>query len=245
MKKGLTSNGLKIIAIITMIIDHIGYYLYPYLDIETYYLFRSIGRISMPLFAFLIVQGFFHTRNLKKYIYRILGLAIITQICLNVLNYINIKHFPLYATEIHTYLNILFSYTLSLILLGILNNKNKNLFINILIFILIILTYLTLNIDYGMRIPFIMISLYFIEKLCPKDNLKGKLQYLSLMLVCFILSLTFVKINPVLKYSMLISLLFIGFYNGEKGKNNKFLQYLFYAIFPIHHTILYLLAMFL
>ena len=66
MKKGLTSNDLKIVAIITMLIDHIGYYLYPNLNLETYVAFRIIGRISMPIFAFLIVQGFLHTKNIKK-----------------------------------------------------------------------------------------------------------------------------------------------------------------------------------
>ena len=254
MKKGLTSNGLKIIAIITMLIDHIGYYMYPYLEKETYYLFRTIGRISMPIFAYLIVQGFFHTKNLKKYIYRIFGLAVITQICLAILSYININYFPSYHTRIHSYLNILFSYTLSLILLAILDRKKIiekydetiNLSIKIFGFIIILVSYLTFNIDYGMRIPFIMLGLYYTEKLFKKPGcFESNFKYLFLILITFLLSLTFVKNSVICKYWMLLSLLFIAFYNGEKGKNSKLVQYLFYAFFPIHHALLYLISMIL
>ena len=65
-KISLSSNALKIIAIITMIIDHIGYYFEPYMNNVIYIVLRAVGRISMPLFAFLLVQGFFHTKDLKK-----------------------------------------------------------------------------------------------------------------------------------------------------------------------------------
>lgn len=254
MKKGLTSNGLKIIAITTMLIDHIGYYMYPYLQEDTYYLFRTIGRISMPIFAYLIVQGFFHTKNLKKYICRIFGLAIITQICLVILNYINISYFPSYHTGINNYLNILFSYTLSLILLAILDRKKLiekydetiNLSVKIIGIILILLSYLTLNIDYSMRIPFIMLGLYYTEKLFKKpDCSKSNFKYLFLILITFLLSLTFVKNSVICKYWMLLSLFFIAFYNGEKGKKSKLVQYLFYVFFPIHHALLYLISMIL
>ena len=79
-KISLTSNGLKIIAIVTMLIDHIGYYFENNMNNTIYIILRIIGRISMPLFAYLLVQGFFYTQNLKKYILRIFVFAIITQI---------------------------------------------------------------------------------------------------------------------------------------------------------------------
>lgn len=236
MKKRLTANSLKIIAIITMIIDHIGYYLYPLLDADVYYIFRNIGRISMPIFTYLIVEGFFHTKNLKKYIIRLLGFAIITQISLLVLRYFNINYFVNYSTSSGIYLNILFSYVLSLIILACLDKK-KNLSIQITIISLIMLFYMCINIDYGMRIPFIMIALYFIKKFCSKYQI-------PLIAIVFTLSLLFVQNGPVCKYSMLLALPFIACYNGEKGKNSKLLKYIFYTFFPVHHIILYMLAMF-
>ena len=57
-KAGITSYQLKWIAIVTMVIDHMGAILYP-----TEMAFRYIGRISFPIFCFLLIEGFFHTRN--------------------------------------------------------------------------------------------------------------------------------------------------------------------------------------
>lgn len=249
MKKILTSNRLKIIALITMIIDHIGYYLYPILNKETYYLFRNIGRIAMPLFAYLIVQGFFHTKNIKKYIIRIFSLAIITQILLGILGYINNKYYTNYVIGINNYLNILFSYGLSLILLFIIDktvqlknsNNIQNIVINYSVFVFILMLFFIIPIDYGIRIPFIMLCLYFIEKLCKKN----KTVYLFLILFVFLISLIGITNSNINSYCMLISVLFIALYNGEKGKNSKFIQYLFYILFPIHHVILYTLALLL
>ena len=62
--KIFSSFDIRIIAIITMIIDHIGYFFYYALENNEYDILRSIGRISMPLFAFLIYQGYKHTKDL-------------------------------------------------------------------------------------------------------------------------------------------------------------------------------------
>ena len=68
MKIGITSNILKIFAIIIVVIDHTGAYMYQNIDEQTYYILRSIGRMAMPIFSYLLVQGFLYTKNLKKYI---------------------------------------------------------------------------------------------------------------------------------------------------------------------------------
>ena len=70
-----TSNLLKIIAMITMLIDHIGVILYP-----EFIFLRIIGRISFPLFAYLLITGFKNTKNINLYLYRLLFFGIISQI---------------------------------------------------------------------------------------------------------------------------------------------------------------------
>ena len=120
----IDTNSLKIIAIIAMIIDHIGSYFVAKINPDLYYAFRSIGRIVMPIFLYLLVQGFFHTKNIKKYIFRVFCLATITQIILLLLGIINQIYFTEYNTRVNEYIGILYSYTLSLIFISITNKKS-------------------------------------------------------------------------------------------------------------------------
>lgn len=68
------TNFLKLIGIITMLIDHIGCILFPKV-----LLFRVIGRIAFPIFTYTTYLGYKHTKNLKKYIIRLLIIGIISQ----------------------------------------------------------------------------------------------------------------------------------------------------------------------
>ena len=103
-KKGITGSNLKIIAIVTMLIDHIGAAIlekkmlsYGLDQIETaeewelfmkahaglYYsdmVLRLIGRIAFPLFCFLLVEGVIHTRSKVKYMVRLFLFALISEI---------------------------------------------------------------------------------------------------------------------------------------------------------------------
>lgn len=260
MEKGLSSNCLKIIAIIIMVIDHIGGYLYQKIDPNTYYVLRSIGRIAMPIFAYLIVQGFFYTKNLKKYIFRIFVLATITQIGLLVLGIINQEYYPNYVTGVNNYFGVVYSYFLSLILLGIVDekkiikklNEKQNLFIRINLFIILLFIYLKLKIEFDMVVPFLILEFYGIEKLFEKDNqlilkqkkdVRKKSLYLLLILICLTISTVLIGYSSGCKYMMIVSAILIALYNGNSGKKNRLIQWLFYLVFPMQHVILYLLAM--
>ena len=86
MKKVLNSEAVKIIALVTMLIDHIGYIMYGHIDTGVYNVLRGIGRISFPLFAFLIAEGFFYTKDGKKYLLRIMSFAFISEIPFNIVS---------------------------------------------------------------------------------------------------------------------------------------------------------------
>ncbi len=81
MNKRLTINSttLKVIAMILILIDHIGFFLIP-ITAETqliYMLFRGVGRLGFPLYAFFIVEGIFYSKNINKYLRRIFALVVL------------------------------------------------------------------------------------------------------------------------------------------------------------------------
>lgn len=78
-KWGISSFGLKIIAAVTMIIDHCGV-LFAADNRLLYLIMRSIGRISFPIFCFLLVEGFFHTRNKVKHVMNLVVFATISEV---------------------------------------------------------------------------------------------------------------------------------------------------------------------
>ncbi len=108
--KGLSTFWLKIIAIITMTIDHTA----VCLETPYYTLMRGIGRIAFPIFCYLIVEGFFYTRCLWKYILRLFVFALISQIPFNLM---------LYKSPCYTggYLNVYFTLLIGLITIYLVN----------------------------------------------------------------------------------------------------------------------------
>lgn len=92
---GISGSTLKLIAILTMFIDHAGATVilaivnHPYITADAsrlalwrdiYRISRQIGRIAFPIFCFLLVEGFVHTRNVKKYAARLFLFALISEI---------------------------------------------------------------------------------------------------------------------------------------------------------------------
>lgn len=268
LKFGISGNMLKTIALIAMVIDHIGFYFAPFLNESVMMGTRYIGRIAMPIFTYLMVQGFFHTTNLKKYILRIGLWASITQIILWLMMIINIKYVPEYTAASYEYttLNILFIYVISLIMLKIIHEKflvkkwgyNKNISLKIVLVLLIVTLSIFLPIDYNIAVPILSILLYFIEKIkitfminteairniitkISKLNQEKIIHtiYVILIFIAILLVTYYLKLNVFI----LLAIFPIALYNGERGNKSKILKYSFYYVFAFHHGIFYLLSM--
>lgn len=96
----ISSFILKIIAIVTMTIDHIGLVFYYSLSDITlfegftlYNLFRTIGRFAFPIFIFCLIEGLRHTKDIKKYLVRLLVGTGIIYVAMTVLNLTDIYTF--------------------------------------------------------------------------------------------------------------------------------------------------------
>ncbi len=229
MKPKYNSLTLKLIAIITMTLDHIAIFFFKS-NSPIYYGLRAVGRISFPIFAFLLTVGYFHTTNLKKYLGRLISFALITEI---IYDYSFYNRFYYSKSQ-----NIFFTLTLGLITIYLLDKTNKLiknqitdakdqkiilLTINILIISLASFLSALLNLDYSI-IGIIMISTFYLFK-------NKYLIFITLLLT------TLVFASNIQLYS-LISLYFIFNYQDQKMVNHK---YFFYCYYPFHLLILKLL----
>ena len=216
---------LKLIGIISMIFDHSGYIFFKRFTFMNY-----IGRFAFPIFAFLIAEGFSHTKDVKKYFFRLLLFAAISQI-----------PFMLFMHAFSTgfEVNILFTFSLGLLML-ISFEKVNNKFLKLLILVLACTISQLLKFDYGwFGISCIFIFYKF------KDN---KLVMNSLFILCVIIKNLIgyfysyrIEYFIIILFSIL-ALIPLNFYNGKKGKS---LKYFFYIFYPAHLFLLYLISIFI
>lgn len=245
--KGITGSTLKIIAIVTMLIDHIGAALLePMLmnaasaagmttwSYETlfakcpsfmipYSIMRLIGRIAFPIFCFLLVEGFLHTRNIKKYALRLGLFALISEIPFDLAFY----HQAFYRD----YQNVFFTLFIGLLVIAGLHTSNAYfadkklplILTNIIIILVGMLLAGLLKTDYGYMGVLVILLLYVL-----RNN-----RLLASCSACICLTcLSFLELTS------FICVPLIKLYNGKRGLS---LKYFFYAFYPVHLFLLYLI----
>ena len=220
----MSSFSLKIVACITMLIDHIGLVFFP-----TEYIFRIIGRIAMPIFAFQIGIGFRKTSSKLKYILRMLICAIISQIpFLMMANYQILQQYG-FSNFSYLSLNICFTFLIALLVLYFIDIGKKNHILYIVPIFLILLS-IIVQMDYGFLAILLVIISYFFQ-----DN---KVFYaIGMLLISFA---DFLIKNNWLQLFMLLALPFILLYNNKKGKSIK---YYFYAFYPLHMLLIVIIKL--
>ena len=220
----LSSNQLKVIALIAMTLDHLGVQIFC--DVL---ILRIIGRIAFPVFAYMISEGCRFTKNRRKYL---LGIFFVAFLC-QMVYFIFLKSL---------YQCIFVTFTLAIIGIYIIDyakNKRDTKYIA-LAFCYVFLIYLLAEIlpdvlkntdfyiDYGFFGICLPMLIYFAN---------GKNQKVMMLAVGLILlSLKFGGIQ----WFSLISVIFISLYNGKRGKMN--MKYMFYIYYPLHLMVIYLIS---
>lgn len=229
MKK-LDAFQIKVFALVLMLMDHLWFAFPQVFPIW----FHPISRVVSPIFAFLLVEGFFHTRDRKKYNLRLWGWAAFTQlgdIAINIL---------LKSKEVSVYNNIFLTLALGLTIISVIENSKSKVGANklMLITVSILLLPLSIFVEGGMAvIPFILITYLFRES----DN-KKIIGYVILSVILFKMSyVPYPTVKETIEmlmfnsdFLLILAVPFILMYNGERGINNKFSKYLFYVFYPLH-----------
>ncbi|XMB72139.1 TraX family protein [Mycoplasmatota bacterium WC30] len=225
----MNRNTFKIIAAITMTFDHIGL---VFLDPNSisFYIFRGIGRIAFVLFAYMIVEGFFKTSNLKRYFLRIFAYASIIEIFIIGYYFVSNNN---YILEINVIWPLVFGLG-ALVLL-----KNNIIWIRLLSVGVVFLAEF-IHIPYGAYGVLIIVILALYKN--PLTQLLFLIG-INLVFIDFPL-LNYLGLAEYAKYGWIqwLSVLAFGFiyiYNGKKGKLNT--KWFFYIFYPLHLGIIYLI----
>lgn len=251
----MSSFFIKMIAIITMFLDHSAD---TFSFVPNIWVLNVVGRIAFPLFAFQLFVGYSHTKDVKKYFIRLITFALISQIPFSLLMFIMTGSAMAYGNFIA--LNIFFTLALGLLAMYVYDCK-LNVFAKIVIIALLLVIAQICNVDYGAWgvCLILFIRLFYPKKvanfspvlnLCDwQKNLPSKLvafiNYSIFILgffgLCFLRysaylghNLFLIRILPQLIFTFLPAIIML-FYNGKKGPSMK---YFFYAFYPLHLIIL-------
>lgn len=212
----LNIDILKFIAIIAMTIDHIAWAFVDKTSVAGMVM-HSIGRITFPVMAFCLVEGYLHTSNIKKYLTRLFVFAVISAFAVNYNHY---GTFFKFASS-----NVIFTLFLGLLCIYILDNKNYSKGLKILLSIVLFL--LSGFGDWPFIGIIIIINFY-------KSN--NKFSNVAIILIIFsIVSFLFgLKYKEYFQFGLVLALPFIYLYNGKKGSYNPISKWFFYIYYPLH-----------
>lgn len=222
-RRPFSGNALKIFAAIFMTLDHMGLMLFP-----DQILFRILGRLALPIFAYMIAEGCKYTRNRKKYFAMVFGLGAVCQIVY-------------WFVDRSLYFSILITFSLSILMIYALQvwSETKTA-VSGLSFVALVTAVWWLNqiftIDYGFWGCMLPVFAALPHK-TDYDRYPVSILTLGLGLIFLALDIGGIQIFSVLALPLLLA------YSGRRGRWN--MKYFFYIFYPAHLVILEAIALLL
>lgn len=202
---GLSGSALKVIALVSMLTDHSAYYLLEH-GTSLYEAMRCFGRIAFPVFAFLIAEGFVHTRNRLRYFLTLLGFAIVSEVPWFLLNGTDGTH------------NVMFTLALGVGALTIFDKYHQRKFIRFCMIALIAIFATCLGTDYEWRGILLIMICYMMREHRP-----------LLLLFALPLMIYYGIVGAIM------ATIVLALYDGTRGFiQGSTAKYGFYAFYPVH-----------
>lgn len=214
---GLSGSALKVIAMISMVIDHVALYLMEHGTI-LYETMRCFGRIAFPVFAFLIAEGFIHTRNRYRYFFTLLGFAVISEIPWYLLNGADGTH------------NVMFTLALGVATLMVLENLlQRSMVLGFFWTLGMAGLACWLGVDYEWRGILLIIISYIYNTYSHSFPYSRGMQ----LFCTFVFTMHYGAIGAV------IGCMVLYLYNGTRGfVQGSIAKYGFYAFYPVHFILI-------
>ena len=214
-----SGSALKIIAVLSMVTDHCANYL---LDGNTwaYEVMRCFGRVAFPVFAFLVAEGFAHTRNRMRYFLSLLLFAVISEVPWYLLNGMDGTH------------NVLFTLALGVAALAVFERLQEHRVLCCCSMLLMAWLAAWLGTDYEWR-GVLVITVFYL--LGMAKNTPVTLRRMLQLLFAFPLMMHYGITGALLACAV------IFLYDGTRGFiHGNVAKYGFYAFYPAHLILIYL-----
>lgn len=222
---GLSGSILKLVAVICMVIDHVAAFilyrhseyshiLYTFAgeNITIIWIMRIIGRMAFPIFCFLLIEGYLHTRNKWKYILSLLLFAVISEIPFDLIS----KGCISFTSQ-----NVFFSLALGITGIFVYDSLRNDRFNQLVGVVMIMVIVFLSRCEYGIW-GFLCIMIMYL--------LRNHF-YTKMLLGCSMLPIS---------WAAMLSIIPLRFYNGKRGfiQGNGW-KYTFYLFYPVHLLILW------
>ena len=243
-KRGLSQEGLKLIACVTMLLDHIGativlaaFYQAPVAEkgklLEIYETLRIIGRLAFPIYCFLLVEGAFYTKNAKRYGVRLLIGALLSELPFDLAFSGGIDH----QSQ-----SVMITLLLGFVMLQIMK-QCPNLVLKLVTVLPFAFIAEKLSTDYGWM-GIAVIAVFALTRELPYKHL---LQFFGMWFIFSPNHLMMLNWLSGFDYTIqelcVFALVPIALYSGQKAIKSKAVQWIFYLFYPVHLAVLYLISM--
>lgn len=205
---------LKWIAVLTMVIDHVGAILFP----DQIWM-RVIGRVAFPIYAYCLAEGFRYTSDCRRYLGRLALFAILSEIPFD------LAFYGVPFSFAHQ--NVFFTLTLGLILLWVLERCREQLLLCAGAFAVLCFLAQALHMDYGAGGLLMVFAFYLAQQ--------GASPWIGWGIFVFI---NLFGYAGGVQWAAILALLPIGLYSGKAGKKK---QRFFYWIYPLHLLLLWVI----
>ena len=218
----LSGSALKIIAVLSMVTDHCAYYLLDESSVA-YELMRCFGRIAFPVFAFLVAEGFAHTRNRMRYFLSLLLFAAISEVPWYLLNGTDGTH------------NVMFTLALGVAVLAAFEKLREHRVLSCCSLLLTAWLAAWLGMDYEWRGVLVITIFYLLGMVKNTPIIQRRMMQL---LFVFPLMMHYGVIGALLACAV------IFLYDGTRGFiHGNMAKFGFYAFYPVHLFLIWLRRM--
>ena len=240
MKAKLNSNYIKIIAIIAMTIDHIGWLIFPgYICDALPIAMHVIGRITCPIMCYFVAEGYHYTKDINKYTRRLFVFAFISHFAYVFFSadFVDWRSFiPFYYGGLLDQTSVMWSLAWGLVMLRIANSQKLKEHIKPLLIVLICL--ITFPSDWSC-IAALCILAFGTNRGNFKKQMLYMLFYVAMYSVVYFAALD--RIYGLMQMAVVLAIPILMMYNGQRGNNqkiNRVMKCLFYIYYPLHLFVL-------